>query len=88
VEWRDLKIENCTDYFDSKVITPPLKTDSLAAVQKAWERNLIRVYSLATFPVNAVHTGTVIDRIIRETKIKFPSVDGPDGLHPVSKTPS
>ncbi|MGA9009615.1 MAG: hypothetical protein WB495_22705, partial [Xanthobacteraceae bacterium] len=57
--WRDLKVQKCTDYFDQKVISPALKIDSITAVQKAWERNLWRVYSLATFPVNAVYTGTV-----------------------------
>jgi hypothetical protein len=75
VEWRELKVEKCIEYFDSKVLSPPLKTDSLSSVQKSWERNLVRVYSLATFPVNAVHTGTVIDGIVRENSAKFPLVD-------------
>jgi hypothetical protein len=76
--WRDLKVQKCTDYFDQKVISPALKIDSITAVQKAWERTLWRVYSLATFPVNAVYTGTVIDGIIREGRAKFPAVSSVD----------
>jgi hypothetical protein len=51
---RELKLERCVDAFQGFGEIPPLKIQTLHSAGEAYQRNILRVYSLILFPPLAV----------------------------------
>jgi hypothetical protein len=68
---RDLKLKSCMKAFDGYADLPPLKTNALVNVGKAYERNIRRVNTLVLFAPAAVWITATIQRCTDEIEHKF-----------------